>query len=286
MAREITDKTTRKGIMTRDMIFRLITAAVIGLIVIGIAIFWFVDVPAERERLAVEALKDVGVVVIGIAVIEFVWALLGGAPTEHGLRRLLSELNITRIDIGSDVDSIRREVTTISLLVASGRRCGLENIGVSQDDLSFDYPDFIASVRAAKEIIQISGASLYFLYANDEALRALVDRAGDGLTVEILLPADDNQILMAIFQDRFEPHLRQTVKDLTKRIADLQSNIRLIRLKRKALTTTIIRVDDVMLVTPYLYSRQTSESPRFLLRNPDSPLFKIYEGEFVALSST
>jgi hypothetical protein len=278
--------------MSREMIFKLIIALGIGAIVIGFTIFWlapnqfaFPNGPSERDWLAMEALKDVGVVVIGIAVIEFVWALLGGAPTENALRSLVTQLNTASAVIRNDVDSIKQEVSTVAALAASGRRCGLENIGMGRDDLRFDYPNFIAQVDAAMEKIQICGATLNFLYANDSALNALVERAKH-LPVEILLPDDDNTMAMAMFQDRFGPNVRLNAKDLADRITQSNSAIKLLRLKNKAMTMSMVRIDDMMLVTPYLFSRQTTESPRFLIRDKKTPLFETYENEFAELSRT
>jgi hypothetical protein len=89
-----------------------------------------------------------------------------------------------------------------------------------------------------------------------------------------------------MFQDLFGPNVRLNAKDLADRITQSNSAIKLLRLKNKAMTMSMVRIDDVMLVTPYLFSRQTTESPRFLIRDKKMPLFATYENEFVELSRT
>jgi len=276
----------------QDMTRKLITAGVIGVLIIIIALFVFVggteNVGSANERghLAIEALKDVGVVVIGIAVIELVWIIVGGAPTEQALDDLLSQLSDASQVIRGDVESVRHEVAAMSALAASARNCGLADIAANQDKLKYDYSHFIAKVAAAKQKIQICGAALEFLYASDDALEALSQRAAMGLDIEVLLPADENPVVMAIFQDRFEDHIRRTAKNLAAQIEQHAPKVTLRRIKAKALTMTMVRIDDEMLVTPYLLSRQTSESPRLLLRGAESPLFRVYENEFRALANS
>ena len=184
----------------QDMARKLVTAGVIGMLIIVIALFVLVGGaetvgPAnERSHLAIEALKDVGVVVIGIAVIEIVWIIVGGAPTERSLDRLLSQLSDASKVIREDVRSVRLEVTAMSTLATSGRQCGLADVATSQDKLKYDYTHFIESVTKAKQKIEICGAALDFLYSSDDAFRALSRRAADGLEIEILLPDDHNPV--------------------------------------------------------------------------------------------
>jgi hypothetical protein len=270
----------------QDMARKLVTAGVIGALIIVVALFVLVDRSEEvgkaneRGHLAIEALKDVGVVVIGIAVIELVWIIVGGAPTEQALSQLLSQLSSASSDIRGDVESVRKEVTAMSILAASGRDCGLADIAPKRDKLKYDYTYFITAVTNAQEKIEICGAALDFLYDSDDALGALKKRAEEGLNVEILLPDDDNKVIMAIFQDRFEGDIRRAANNLAGQIEREAPEIKLNRIKTKALTMTMVRIDDEMLVTPYLLSRQTSESPLLLIRGAATPLFRVYEKEF------
>ncbi len=276
----------------QDMAHKLVTAGIIGMLIIVVVLFVLVGStdtvgPAnERTHLAVEALKDVGVVVIGIAVIEVVWIIVGGAPTEQAMNNLLSQLRDASRTIREDVGSVRIEVTAMSKLAASGQGCGLVDIAEGQDKLKYDYNKFIDSVLRAKQKIQICGAALDFLYSSDDALSALSQRASEGLEVEVILPDDENPVVMAIFQDRFEEHIRRTAKSLATQITNQAPKIKLQRVKNKALTITMIRIDNEMLVTPYLLSRQTAESPRLLISGSDMPLFRVYENEFQKLADS
>src|SRR5262249_19857412 len=153
----------------------------------------------------------------------------------------------------------------MSILAASGRDCGLADIAPKRDKLKYDYTYFITAVTKAEYKIEICGAALDFLYASDDALEALTKRAVEGLNIEVLLPDDENPVVMALFQDRFENDIRRAAKNLAAQIEREAPKIQLKRIKTKALTMTMVRIDDEMLVTPYLLSRQTSESPLLLI---------------------
>ena len=74
--------------------------------------------------------------------------------------------------------------------------------------------------------------------------------------------------------------------NLAAQITQHAPNIKLKRIKAKALTITMVRIDSEMLVTPYLFSRQTGESPRLLIYGTETPLFQVYENEFRALAES
>ena len=70
---------------------------------------------------------------------------------------------------------------------------------------------------------------------------------------------------------------------LSRRIIESKSNIQLKLLSKKALTMSMLRIDEAMLIVPYMYGAQTPESPRFDVRGSNNSLFRAYYGEFEAL---
>ena len=49
------------------------------------------------------------------------------------------------------------------------------------------------------------------------------------------------------------------------------------------MTVSVLRFDDLIQVVPYLISRKTSETVRFLIKGVESPLFCMWLGEFEQL---
>jgi hypothetical protein len=261
--------------MTRELALKLFVAVTLGIIVIVYSLFGLGAEP-ERHLLVTEAVKDVGVVIIGIAVAEVVWALVGGAPTELAVKGVAQ--GITEMS-----QQIRSDVKGMSVLTADGNRVGLADVGTSLDELSWSPTHFIGLVARAMHAIDLCGATLYYIYSNDGILNALVGAADRGIQVRVLLPSADSQFIVATFKDEFRDLVCRTATQLSEKIKGKNSNIQLKHLKDKTLTMSLLRVDDEMLVVPYLYEFQTTESPRFCVRGVESPLFKLYEREFSAL---
>ena len=94
----------------------------------------------------------------------------------------------------------------------------------------------------------------------------------------------ESTFLVSLFNDRFEESIKTGARSLVKRILNSSnSKIELKVLASKTLTFSLLRIDDEMLVAPYMYAHQTPESPRVKVRGRTSSLFKIYGEEFEKL---
>ena len=171
----------------------------------------------------------------------------------------------------------------MTTIVRAAHRTGLTNVGAVQDELGYAPGRFADDLGKARAGIDLCGCMLAFLYSNDSVFEALVGAANRGVPVRVLLPSPESEYLVATFKDRFEESIRQGSRALTARIAETPSKIQLKLLGKKAMTICMLRVDETMLVVPYLYAPQTPESPRFEISGSKSPLFRTYQSEFQAL---
>jgi hypothetical protein len=245
-------------------------------VLLGFLIIWLDRylwiAPADKDKVFADSIKDIAIVVIGVSVVEIVWAILGGAPTEEKLTTLLADLQKTRADIHSDVSSM-------SALSSTGDRLGIVNFGISEDKLGYPTDEFKLNAERAMTGIDLCGATLNYIYKNDALGYALAAAANRGIPVRILLPSPSSDKKVAIFKDDFKDSIDVGVKDLTASVKKKSTTIKIRHLSAKAIPVCILRVDDTMVVTPYMFSFQTSECPRFRLRGP-SELFQKYQIEF------
>lgn len=231
--------------------------------------------PGNEIDFLLGAAKDFGVIIVGVAVVEVVWVAIGGSPIETKLKSLINQAEIGNREI-------RDDVRQMSELTKNASRIGLINVGENQEALSYKPRDFSSMIKDAKEGVDLCAATLAYVYAHDEIQEALVV-AATKVPVRIILPASDSSLLAATCREQFLPDIKTGSDSLTKAIIQRQSNIKLYHLSRKALTAAMLRVDDRILVTPYLYKPQTSASPRFEIKGRATALFQTYAEEFEEL---
>jgi TRAP-type C4-dicarboxylate transport system permease small subunit len=75
---------------------QLVLTLFIGVVIIWVAYNFVTQTEDEKSRVIVEAIKDFGVVVAGIAVVEIMWTIVGGSPVDKSLEhvtRTMSNFN-------------------------------------------------------------------------------------------------------------------------------------------------------------------------------------------------
>jgi hypothetical protein len=267
---------------------------------VGGTIVWFAYSATEDKdkiKLIIDAVQHLGVIIVGIAAVEVVWAWAGGSPIELDLTRLIklneglntdlkdkiASLTNTSEDIALTSTRIENSVQRMTTIVTAANRTGLVNFGATQDELGYSPSKLATDVRNAHGGVDLCGCTLQIIHSHDSVIDALVEVSNRDIPVRILLPKPTSPLLVATFNDRFEDSLRQGSRSLIKRIMECNSKIELKLLTEKALTLNLIRIDEAMLVVPYMYAQQTPESPRFDIRGSTSSLFRIYHAEFNAL---
>ncbi len=237
-------------------------AVLVGLVIV--ALTWGLAPAEQRPHLLLDALKHLGVIVIGIAAVEVVWAWAGGSPTELDLKNLTDLNKQLSTKVGEDVEALRKSsaeiketstrieesVQRMTTIVRAAHRTGLTNVGAVQDELGYAPGRFADDLGKARAGIDLCGCMLAFLYSNDFVFEALVGASNRGVPVRVLLPSPESEYLVATFKDRFEESIRQGSRALTARIAETPSKIQLKLLGKKAMTICMLRVDETMLVVP------------------------------------
>jgi hypothetical protein len=257
------------------------------------------------QALAHEDMVGIAMIIVGIAVVEGIWAWVGGSPVELNVQRLLSFnedssnalkqdlqllsnnlkqdlkfLSTTSNEINYTSEETRKLVQHTTTIVNSATKFGLSNVGAKQDDLGYKPGKWATLVRNAKTGVDLCGATLNVVFSNDDLYTALVST---NVPVRILLPDPRSAYSVVMFKDEFEQSARDGARHLVNKIVQSNSPIQLKLLSRKVLTMCILRVDDTMLVVPYMYSSQTQNSPRFEIREANKSLFRAYKDEFEAL---
>src|SRR3954462_14962609 len=81
-------------------------AVLVGLVIV--ALTWGLTQPDQRSHLLIDAIKDLGVIIIGIAAVEVVWAWAGGSPTELDLKSLISLNRDLSVKMKDDVETLSK----------------------------------------------------------------------------------------------------------------------------------------------------------------------------------
>jgi hypothetical protein len=282
--------------------WKLLPALCIGILLFLVS--YLVTSSDNRDELWHGAIKDLGIIIFGIAAVEIVWKMAGGAPIDITLDEIktvsadmrettsksLASLQTANSNILGTSSRIETLVEKMNTIVEAANRTGVINIGANQEEVGFPPGEIARRAHVATRNIELCGTTLYVVYSNDAALNAVLAAAKRGVAVRILLPspAADEKILVANFKGRFLDDIKSGAlsKEIARKIAagnEQFSSLEVKLLAKKTLTMALVCIDETMIVTPYLYEKQTSESPRFQISGSTSPLFQIYLSEFNAL---
>jgi hypothetical protein len=262
MPRDVTD-----GIALRPWQVRIIIGVIAAVpLILALTLF---HTNAEFYR---DLIKDFGVVIAGLLVVNLVWSVVGGEPLENAIKSLRCKLQETRGNLNH-----------ISKLTHSAQVAGLVDLGPNSTALQYQPGQLEQLIRLAKGQICMSGLTLQLLHENHDLVTALQNAARSGIPVKLLLASDDNQWLEGSNDNDTLPATRELIRStvaVLKRAGENETRFLVRVLGEKTFTASMIRVGDAMIVTPYLVSTMTSASPRFEVSGPDSPLFTTWMREF------
>ena len=151
---------------------KLLLAIFVGGVIVALA--YGVTDPGDRPKLLIDSLQHLGVIVIGIAAVEVVWAWAGGSPIELDLKRLLglnenlnsdlkdkvTALTALSNDIVSTSTRIESSVQHMTTIVTAANRTGLVDFGAKQDEVAYTPTIFAEKVGNAREAIDLCGCTL------------------------------------------------------------------------------------------------------------------------------
>lgn len=243
---------------------RMIILLVAALILV-VSIF----LTAPRERLGVfgDIVKDVGVVVLGLVVIDIVWQLVGGDPVQNSLVALGDRM---RTSVG--------KMLRLSEFTRKADPLGVIAIACDEDALPLKLPRLIEN---ASQSVDISGWCLLMIMEHSEVQRALERALKRGVVVRILMSDPDAAWLQAMNKPNNLEGVRTTARQMLTPLKSLARQGALVRqLRDRAMTVSMLRFDEFMQVMPYLVSETSAHSPRFHVQKAESHLFRAWQREF------
>jgi hypothetical protein len=218
-----------------------------------------------------EILKDLGVIIAGLALVDRLWTLFSGDPVERGIAQLRSQI----------LDSID--------IVSHARNCGVVRIDTSPTALDAGFPT--DHFKDARVNIDLCGMTLHSLFARGDLISALKEAVRRGCHVRICIASHDNSTVL----ENSLPGARSAMPGQSTAVIEAVETLRvslttansqgklLVRvLSKGAMTAFISRIDERMLVVPYLRSAFTMDSPATLVEDTKAPrsIFATYLREF------
>lgn len=238
----------------------------------------FLAYQLDSTHLVVELLRDFGVVIASLALVDFLWQLVAGGDP------LSTEIHELRDALSTELAELRN----LNVVMKQAHESGVADLASRRGALTEESRSLSNRIRDCNQAIDISGYTLYFLLENPRFVEALLERARRNIKIRLLLCSEDNQVLAGYVQEKLLDTMRQQMKSAWTELIkvrqsledDHKSNFSVRRMKAKVLHCSILRVDDQILVTPYLHSKTTDETPVFLAKGADKPLFLTYKSEF------
>lgn len=249
--------------------FPYIVISVIALLILGFA---YVVKPAQttNEGFFFDLLLNVGYMVVTIVIVNALWYILGGDPLQNNIEDLKSTTN----------------------LLSDGIKSGLTRFFLSHQAILAEHT-WISMLESAKKNIDMMGYSLHAWTKNDAIAKVLIKLAKKGIQVRVMVMSPNNPHFNAGLNYGLNSFTESYMKDEVSLCAefcnkiksslpdDKENNVQMVNIENGLTECQIIRVDDKIYVTPYLYSLNTDESPLFVLKNGEkNDAFDKYLAEF------
>jgi hypothetical protein len=208
-----------------------------------------------------DVLKDVGVIVGTLVLIDILWGAVGGDPLSQQIAALAQASRIT-VDANS---------TGLHRVHASAREMGAEN--------------WVHLIQQARHRIDIVGYTLYDFMEKKAVRDALLEEARRGAIVNVLLSNPESPALA----QNVDPHKRDTMrqqmstslwklKEMRRALPpELKKNFSIRSVVDKGvLDVGMRRFDNVMYIVHYSYSLSTPDTPVYVIKDENKPLFRTY----------
>jgi hypothetical protein len=220
-----------------------------------------------HDGLTRDLTKDFGVVIISLALVDLLWLLVAGG------------------------EPLSREIAAVRSLIVVTQQAylsGLTDVAARRSGLLLANASLATLISASKSNIDMSGYTLFRLKENPRLIDALAQKARDGVKVRLLLCAPDNVAfpscvdvsVLDAMKTQMEAtwlHLVQTQQSLSN---VYRKNLVVKRMRKKWPYTSVLRFDDQINALHYLHSKYTEETPVYVCRGAEGPLFKTYLAEF------
>lgn len=203
-----------------------------------------------------DAILNCGYIIITIVIVNGLWFILGGDPVENSIQ----------------------DLTDSAHLLSDGVSTGIQRHFLSHADFSQSYI-WSELLQGAKEHVDMMGYSLHAWTRNNEVKRILVELAKRDVQIRIIVMDTANQHFNAGLNYGLNSFTQQYMIDEVSFCSEFyvsvcrglstekQKNVQMVRLANGFVESQIIRIDNMMYVTPYLYSLNTDDSPLFVLKS-------------------
>ncbi|HWQ97457.1 MAG TPA: hypothetical protein VN538_05110 [Clostridia bacterium] len=222
-----------------------------------------------------DALINISFIILTLVILDIVWNLFGGEPIENLLLRLQTSIN----------------------LVSDSYKTGLIRFFAVSGDYG-SHKDWIELLKKARKHIDLAGYTLHIWTRSEDFNKVLINLIINGVTVRLMIMDPDNKFFEAgINVDQIKALSVDEVKaeiavvtnyfndiiDQLSKCSHVRGSIELKRIEKGLITSQICRFDNFQMVTPYLFSVNTSQCPTFEISGGDSQLFQKYVREFESL---
>jgi hypothetical protein len=229
-----------------------------------ISLAFVVEKEFPKVHLLPDIIKDIGVVYGSVALLNFLWSKLGGDPLEE------------QID----------ELKSYNYLAREAEQSGLVHLYPNTQDIRL-----VDLIRKSTSEIDICGYTLHDFKENESLLDLLREKIEGGVTVRMIQVAPDNDAFGYSVTNKVA--MISLMNDAWQKLQDFRNSLdtkkrsRLIlgQLKKGALHVSLRRFDDELYVLHYLYAKNTPESPVFVIKGKEKPLFKTYMLEYETMLS-
>jgi hypothetical protein len=243
--------------------------AVFGLICLCLILFAAIVKRVDPNGIAADVIKDIGIVVGAIAILDLLWSRFGGDPLSQQVE----------------------ELKQFNTLMRDAEASGLSNVFARAVDVKTTTWLFL--IQNAKRNIDLAGHTLYEVAERSELSSALLQQAQNGVKIRILINHPDNEALPLAIDPEYGNvkamreqmvHTWNFFNNLRDQLPEaFHDNMHIARIRSGVVHVALRRFDGIIYVLHYLYSQRTPDSPVYVIHNEEKLLFRSYIHEFERL---
>lgn len=222
------------------------------------------------KQFAYDNILNLAFIIITIVVVSIVWFFLGGDPIENIIKDGLKAYE----------------------LFADGFKTGLLRAHSSSSKFA-TTERWIDILKHAKSNVDMMGYSLCSWTRSEELVKVLVSLANKNVKIRIMIMDDKNDYFSAglnyselttITPTSMSSEIELCEKYVISAINQLppkkKKNISFSKIKHGIAEMQLVIIDNIAYVTPYMYSKNTSDSPLFVCRKQEGGYYEKYVDEF------
>jgi hypothetical protein len=239
-----------------------------------------IDSTGDKYKLPADIIKDLGIVVAAVVVVEFLWKGFGGDPLSHSINALHDLIRATHAELSQS-----------SAVSGYAERNGV--IGIYSRSADFNSTQWGTLIARCQHDIHLSALTLHQFSERRDLLEALKGRIVAGVAVRVLVCGPDNPVLSSAggydseTLDTMRTQMRQslaTFDQLRQSLpSEYRSKLRIWRVDHGMMDSSIRRFDNTLYVVPYVYGKRTPECPLIVLSDDRKPWFVVYQQAFEML---